>query len=124
MVIGNDNVYEAARKLVARNPRGGSLRTLDAFVLDYPSEPLEPCQLALYGKTERLGGTRDPAAIGNVRTRFCFRNPLVLDIVIGEGHPSSPGRHRDRRPRPDRRAAGVVRRATQTETRTAPIRCS
>ncbi|MGH9223494.1 MAG: helix-turn-helix domain-containing protein [Acidimicrobiales bacterium] len=114
VVIGNDKVYEAVRGMVARNPRGGSLRTVDAYVLDYPAEPAGPEQLAFWeyvgdrlagepdtilyrvcastaeyfplirAKTDKLAGGRDPASIGNVRTRFCFRNPLAIDVVIGE----------------------------------------
>jgi transcriptional regulator with XRE-family HTH domain len=136
VVIGNDKTYAAVRRMVGRNPAGGSLRTLDTFVLDYPSAPVQPSQLALWDdlgarladepgtilyrvcasspehfpmireKTHRLAGGRDPMAIGNVRTRFCFRNPLVLDIMVGEQEAfiGVPGRNGH----PDLRAGIVI----------------
>ena len=54
----------------------------------------------------RLAGGRPPADVRNIRSRFCFGNPLVLDFIIGanEALIAIP----DRRSRPSLRACVVV----------------
>jgi transcriptional regulator with XRE-family HTH domain len=112
--IGDRAVRDAARRLVDENPRRGSLRATDSALLGRTTatdagddlahvDPLasrlaaDP-EAVLYRvcsstaanfpvvrhSTERLAGGREPTTVGNIRTRFCFGNPVVLDVVIGE----------------------------------------
>ena len=55
---------------------------------------------------ERLAGGRKPSEVRNIRSRFCFGNPLILDFIIGanEALIAIP----DRRGHPHLRACLVV----------------
>ena len=132
----NDGVYESARRLVDRNPPRQPIRTTsvrmlvgaegpptkrqidynqtltDRLVNDPGSTLFRVCtssaeNLALVKENaERLAGGRDPADVRNIRSRFCFGNPLILDLIIGanEALIAIP----DRRGQPHLRACLVV----------------
>ena len=131
-----DGVYQAAKALIDRNPprhpvRTTSVRMLEgeqdaptlwqtAFVRslteklagDPESTLYRVCassadNIALVRRTAvRLAGGRPAADIRNIRSRFCFGNPLVLDCIIGanEALIAVP----DRRSHPSLRACVVV----------------
>jgi transcriptional regulator with XRE-family HTH domain len=136
VLIGDEAVQQAAVDVVERSPQGGTLRITDVARLEHPRCPMHEGQVAhwdaigrrlaedsdalLYrvcsateehfdlvrAKTAHLAGRRDPASIGNIRTRFCFGNPLMFDVIVTEqevliGVP-------DRRGHPYLRAALVV----------------
>ena len=132
----SDGVYQAAKSLVDRNPprhpvRSTSVRMLEGeqdnptlwqaeFVRsltekvsnDPESTLYRVCassadNIALVRQTAvRLAGSRPPPDVRNIRNRFCFGNPLVLDFLIGanEALIAIP----DRRSRPSLRACVVV----------------
>ncbi len=123
-------VYRAAAELVSRNPRQGSLRATTIVPATGPpvtSDAREEYVRALRRKLEddscttylrvatatgaSFGGVRHmaqelPVGVGNVRTRFCFVNPLSADVLIGENEAliAIPADHN----RPDLRACVVV----------------
>jgi hypothetical protein len=134
--IGDGGVRTAASRVVDHSPRRGSVRMTEIMLLDQPLvadarderadlDPLaarlaeDPTTL-LYricastsrnfslvrSGTERLAGGRGPAAVGNIRTRFCYANPVVLDVLITEDEVliALP----DRRGHPYHRACVVV----------------
>ncbi|MEA2704170.1 MAG: Helix-turn-helix domain [Actinomycetota bacterium] len=132
----NDGVYESARRLVDRNPPRQAIRTTSVRMLlgaeGPPTERQIDFQQALADhlagdlgstlyrvctssadnlelvkeNTERLAGGRDPSEVRNIRSRFCFGNPLILDFIIGanEALIAIP----DRRGHPHLRACLVV----------------
>jgi len=132
----SDGVYQAAKSLVDRNPPRHAVRTTSVRLLegdqdrptlwqaefirslsdkvsDDPESTLyRVCassadNVALVRRTAvRLAGDRPPAEVRNIRSRFCFGNPLVLDFVIGanEALIAIP----DRRSQPSPRACVVV----------------
>lgn len=129
--VGSQAVDAAARDLVVRNPPEGSLRSAQVFVDE--ADPDEPSYLDTIGSAmaarpdailyrvccsdrrrigaaratvDRLAGGRSPDQAVNVRTRFAFTNPLVLDVLIGENEVfvAVP----DRRGHPHLRAGIVV----------------
>ncbi len=132
----NDGVYESARRLVDRNPPRQPIRTTsvrmllgaegppterqidfnrtlaDRLVNDQGSTLYRVCTSSaenlelLKSNAERLAGGRDPSEVRNIRSRFCFGNPLILDFIIGanEALIAIP----DRRGHPHLRACLVV----------------
>jgi transcriptional regulator with XRE-family HTH domain len=132
----NDGVYEAARRLVDRNPPRQPIRTTsvrmllgaegppterqidfnqtltDRLVQDPGSTLFRVCTSSVENlklvkeNAERLAGGREPAEVRNIRSRFCFGNPLILDFIIGahEALIAIP----DRRGHPNLRACLVV----------------
>ncbi len=131
-----DSVYQAAKALIDRNPPRHPVRTTSVRMLegeqdtptlwqaefvrsltekvtnDPESTLYRVCassadNVALVRRTAvRLAGGRPPDEIRNIRSRFCFGNPLVLDFIIGanEALIAIP----DRRSRPSLRACVVV----------------
>lgn len=131
-----DGVYQAAKSLIDRNPPRHPVRTTSVRMLggeqdsptlwqaefvrsltekvsnDPESTLYRVCassadNVALVRQTAvRLAGGRTPADVRNIRSRFCFGNPLVLDFIIGanEALIAIP----DRRSRPSLRACVVV----------------
>ena len=131
-----DGVYQAAKALIDRNPPRHPLRTTSVRMLegeqdaptlwqadfvrsltdklaDDPESTLyRVCassadNIALVRETAvRLAGGRPADDVRNIRSRFCFGNPLVLDFIIGanEALIAIP----DRRSRPSLRACVVV----------------
>ncbi len=131
-----DGVYQAAKALIDRNPPRHPVRTTTVRMLegeqdtptlwqsefvrtltekmsaDPESTLYRVCassadNVALVRRTAvRLAGDRPPADIRNIRSRFCFGNPLVLDFIIGanEALIAIP----DRRSQPSLRACVVV----------------
>lgn len=132
----SDGVYQAAKSLVDRNPprhpvRTTSVRLLEGqqdsptlwqaeFVRSLTEKVSNDPESTLYRvcassadnialvrqSAVRLAGGRPPADVRNIRNRFCFGNPLVLDFIIGanEALIAVP----DRRSRPSLRACVVV----------------
>lgn len=129
--VGPQAVDDAARDLVVRNPANGSLRSAQVLVANADAD--EPSYLDTLGSAmatrpdailyrmcasdrrhvgtaratvERLAGGRSAAGAVNVRTRFAFANPLVLDVLIGDNEVllAVP----DRRGHPHLRAGIVV----------------
>lgn len=132
----NDGVYESARRLVDRNPPRQPIRTTSVRMLLGAEGPPTDRQIDFQqtlsdrlsgdpGSTlfrvctsspenvnlvrenaERLAGGREPSEVRNIRSRFCFGNPLILDFVIGanEALIAIP----DRRGHPHLRACLVV----------------
>ncbi|HEX7276585.1 MAG TPA: helix-turn-helix transcriptional regulator [Acidimicrobiales bacterium] len=131
-----DGVYQAAKALIDRNPPRHPIRTTSVRMLegeqdtptlwqaefvrtltekvsnDPESTLYRVCassadNIALVRQTAvRIAGDRPPADVRNIRSRFCFGNPLVLDFIIGanEALIAIP----DRRNRPSLRACVVV----------------
>lgn len=128
--VGPQAVDAAARDLVVRNPLDGALRSAQVLALE--ADPDAPSYLDTLGSAmatrpdailyrvcasdrrhvgtaqatvERLAVGRSAAAF-NVRTRFAFANPLVLDVLIGDNEVllAVP----DRRGHPHLRAGVVV----------------
>jgi transcriptional regulator with XRE-family HTH domain len=131
-----DGVYQAARALVDRNPPRHPVRTTSVRMLEgeqdaptmWQAEFVRSLTEKLAGDPEstlyrvcassadnvalvrrtavRLAGGRPPGEVRNIRSRFCFGNPLVLDFVIGanEALIAIP----DRRSHPSLRACVVV----------------
>jgi hypothetical protein len=131
-----DGVYQAAKSLIDRNPPRQPLRTTSVRMLEGDLAPTTIWQadfvrsltekladdpestlyrvcasnsdnIALVRDTAvRLAGDRPPAEVRNIRSRFSFGNPLVLDFIIGahEAMIAIP----DRRSRPSLRACLVV----------------
>jgi transcriptional regulator with XRE-family HTH domain len=54
--------------------------TLDRVVHAQSAESLAMAK----GKTAALAAGRSPTEIRNIDTRFCFANPVLLDVLIGE----------------------------------------
>ncbi len=132
----SDGVYQAAKSLIDRNPprhpvRTTSVRMLEGeqdsptlwqaeFVRSLTEKVSNDPESTLYRvcassadnialvrqSAVRLAGGRPPADVRNIRNRFCFGNPLVLDFIIGanEALIAIP----DRRSRPSLRACVVV----------------
>ena len=129
--VGSHAVDAAARDLIVRNPPEGALRSAQVLALE--ADPDEPSYLDTLGSAmaarpdailyrvcacdhqrlgmarvtvDRLAGGRSPAGAPNVRTRFTFANPLVLDVLVGENEVllAVP----DRRGHPHLRAGIVV----------------
>jgi transcriptional regulator with XRE-family HTH domain len=132
----NDGVYESARRLIDRNPPRQAIRTTsvrmllgaegppserqidfnqtltDRLVSDPGSTLFRVCASSAENlklvkeNAERLAGGRKPSEVRNIRSRFCFGNPLILDFIIGanEALIAIP----DRRGHPDLRACLVV----------------
>jgi transcriptional regulator with XRE-family HTH domain len=114
--VGPEEVDAAARDLVERNPRRGTLRSAQVFMLeaappDHDHDRCRPSYVDTLGAAlaarpdtilyrvaaadrrhvrlvrstaERLAGGRPPGQVRNVRSRFTFCNPLVLDVLIGD----------------------------------------
>lgn len=131
-----DGVYQAAKSLIDRNPPRHPVRTTSVRMLEGEQDPPTLWQaefvrsltekvtndpestlyrvcaasadnVALVRQTAvRLAGGRPAADVRNIRSRFCFGNPLVLDFIIGanEALIAVP----DRRNRPSLRACVVV----------------
>ncbi|MDQ4068287.1 MAG: helix-turn-helix domain-containing protein [Actinomycetota bacterium] len=92
--VGHDEVDRAAREVIGRNRRGGTLRSVhvgrsgeepsyvDALLSAATADP----GTMLY----RVSASADPDAGpsgpvgGNVRIRFTSPNPLALDVLVGE----------------------------------------
>ena len=128
--MGNEAADAAARGVVARNPRDGALRSAQVFNAVAESGPsyLDDLGSAMAARpdailyrvctaerhslsharltVDRLAGGRRPERAANVRTRFTFANPLVLDVLIGDNEAflGVP----DRRGHPHLRAGIVV----------------
>ncbi len=136
MSTDNDGVYDAARRLIDRNPPRQAIRTTsvrmllgaegppterqidfnqtltDRLVHDPGSTLFRVCTSSaenlklVKDNAERLAGGRQPSEVRNIRSRFCFGNPLILDFIIGanEALIAIP----DRRGHPHLRACLVV----------------
>ena len=132
----SDGVYQAAKSLIERNPprhpvRTTSVRMLEGeqdrptlwqaeFVRSLTEKVRNDPECMLYRvcassadnialvrqSAVRLTGGRPLADVRNIRSRFCFGNPLVLDFIIGanEALIAIP----DRRSRPSLRACVTV----------------
>ncbi|HWI03833.1 MAG TPA: helix-turn-helix domain-containing protein, partial [Acidimicrobiales bacterium] len=128
--VGKEAVDAAARGVVARNPTDGALRSAQVFTVVGESLPsyLDDLGSAMAARpdailyrvcsadrhslgharvtVDTLAGGRPPERAVNVRTRFTFANPLVLDVLIGDNEAflAVP----DRRGHPHLRAGIVV----------------
>lgn len=136
VAVGDEQVQASTRRLIERNPKGGTFRFADVLVSEEPHADRGPdsdsgmdalgARLAddpgamlrrvctsdrenlelVRSRTERLAGGRVPGEVANIRTRFTFASPLVLDVLIGEHEVlvAVP----DRRGHPYRRASITV----------------
>lgn len=128
--VGADAADAAARGVVTRNPADGAMRSAQVFSVVGVNGPTyldelgsamaarpegilyRVCSAERHGlgraraTVDTLAGGRPPERATNVRTRFTFSNPLVLDVLIGDNEAflAVP----DRRGHPHLRAAIVV----------------
>jgi transcriptional regulator with XRE-family HTH domain len=105
--LGQEDVQRAAERLLARNPARGSIRVWSHLFEQGWSAPFtaalarrlaEDTAAVLYrvcvvgrgnleqarATTEQLADGRPHSRVHNIRTRFCFAPPAMLDVVVGE----------------------------------------
>lgn len=94
VTVGHEDVDGAARDLIARNPPGGTLRSVAVGPARGPSyedalasvATVDPTTM-LYrvrGAAGALDGPATAASGGNVRTRLTSADPVAFDVLIGD----------------------------------------